>query len=381
MINLGIKDDELKKLRALLQSPHWIDIDIQIMNTDHVKPKNNNISDRLITGQVNFDANADVTRTAEITLLDPSAQLNFNPDNPEDGALFLTTMIQVTYSVGTPMRDKWYDIPLFTGPITGMTRDDSEVTINCAGKEILGFSNYWKTKTYKKNNRLTKIIDFIVVGIMGEAAKRVKTLSSKKKNHKPVSITRESVPWKIAKQLADMLGMILFFDGLGILHLRRKSKKNAWVFNESNMVTWPKFTYDPSTVINSVVVEGKKPKGSKRKKRGTAVAPRSHPLSPAKLGRNGKGRYFTKFISDGSLKTDAACRKRARKELDRYLKESVNIEFEALPFPLMEERDGFQVRTSIANVNGTALQWAIPLDADGNASMGVIRKVSFRKGK
>lgn len=374
MIKLGLKDTDLQALIALLRQPHWIKVTIQILDMNHKVMSD--ITDRLLSGQVNFDTSADVIRTLEMELSDPDATLSINPDSPEDGAVFVNRMIKVVYSVAPPKPDKWYDIPLFVGPITGLKRTGLSCSVTASGKDSLAYSSIWSGRTFKKNQKISDIIVLILKNMLGET--KLDVPSKDRRTDKEVVVGTSVVPWPLLRKLAGSLGLFAFYDGRGIFQARRPPRTATHTFDGRNVTSDITFTYDPTTIINAVQVIGGKPKGKKNKVSARAVAPNGHPLSPAKLGRNGVPRYYTRVIEDGSLKTDRACKARAKDELDRGLKESINIEFDALPNPLMEEGDIFRVNTDEVKMTGKLVQWAIPLTHEGQMSVGVIKKVSFK---
>jgi hypothetical protein len=398
MIDLGLKATDKNRALALLSKPHWIRIRIMVLNMDH--DPISDLSDRLLAGQINFDTSQEPSRTLELTLSDPSGTITLNPDSPEDGALFMDRMIRVVYSIAPPDRSEWFNIPVFTGPVTGLKRDSFEVVVNAAGKEALALSNVWKPRSFKRGNRITMIMNYVLLEILGED--RADLPQTKRTTNKEVNVSSQKVPWKVLKSLASTLSRKAFYDGRGIFRARRVSKKSVYTFTEAELLSEPKFSYDPSTIINRVIVVGGKPKGAKKKVRAEAVAPANHPLSPWRLGRKikikdemawqgqeGEGvdtrripRYYTKTIEDSSLKSKAACKRIAQRELEVGLLQSVNMEFTALPNPFLEEYDLYRIKTPDISVQATATQWSLPLTHDGTMSVGVIRKVSFgRKRK
>lgn len=348
-----------------------------------------NISRMLLSGQVDFDLSQEVHRTCEIVLSDPRSRMGIDPNSPEEGAMFMHRMIKIIYSVADIERTEWFHIPLFVGPITALKRNGLEVTVNAAGKETLGYSSFWNGRTIKKNFKLTEIIEIILRNFMGET--RFNISQRKKTTNKQTVLGTSAVPWLVIRKFAGSLNLLAFYDGRGVFQLRSRSKNSNHKFDGRNMLTEPTFTYDPSTIINSVKVIGGKPKGSKNKVKGRAVAERSHPLSPWRLGRkvtvDGEEeivpRYYTLVIEDSSLKSKKACNKRAQKALEKGLEESINVEFDALPGStvLMEDGDSFTVSTDEVSMKAKAVQWSVGLTHDSVSSVGVIKKVSFKAKK
>ena len=98
MLDLGLKHSDFLKLKALLVGPHRIYIRLEIMDLSHKHQRD--VSEMLLGGQVNIDANGDeTTRTADLELLDPMGQLSIEGKSPKDGSLYMTRMIRITYVV------------------------------------------------------------------------------------------------------------------------------------------------------------------------------------------------------------------------------------------------------------------------------------------
>lgn len=388
-VNLGLRDSELEELKLLLKTPHWIKVTIQILDMNHTVLSD--VSHMMLSGQVNFDTSSDnVYRTLELELSDPESELGINPDSPENGALFMNRMIKVVYSVAPPAPTKWYDIPLFVGPVTSLSRDSLTAKIGAAGKDSLALSTLFETETFKRHQKLTDLIVKVLKHVLGETKYAVPDLP--RRTDKQVRIGAGTAPLSMLRKWADAVGYFLFWDGRGIAQVRLLSSKTLHTYDSSNVTSDVTFSYDPSTVINAVRVIGGKPKGSKKKVSAKAVAPDGHPLHPRNLGRkiivDGEERiiprYYTLIIEDSSLKTRRACKIRARSALNKGLRESLNIEFSCLPNPLQEEGDEFRVKMDDVDMTARAVQWSIPLTHDGQMSMGVNKKVSFKtrtKGK
>jgi hypothetical protein len=148
------------------------------------------------------------------------------------------------------------------------------------------------------------------------------------------------------------------------------------------MVSLPQVTYAQNDEFCNVVeVIGGKPKGKGKKVKKVhvkVVAPRSHPMSPWNLGRNGTPRYVPQTIEDDSIKSKKDARALAKRTLDRALDQSVSVTFDSLPIPYLEEFDllKFQTRTSAGKFR--LKQMSIPLTVDGTSSIGYLRNVTPR---
>jgi hypothetical protein len=385
MISIGSKK-ELAKLKVLLVTHHRLDVIISLMDLSH--KHNSNISSTLLSGQVTMDVTAEVTRSATLELLDPLRRLKLDTQAPTDGSLFMTQMIRVTYVISTPDRGEQYFIPIFTGPLTKVTRTGPVLNVEAQGKEIISFSSMWKGKTFKKNLKKVDVIQR-VMKLSGEALRHMDLRDPRPHARLPenLSTNRAAIFWKIARKLAVGMNMQLFYDGRGVLRLRKTPGKVAYVFRQSNsagrgaLMTEPQITYDSKDMYNAVEIRGGKGKGKKKKLNYRLVANRKHPLSPWNLGRNGEPRYLPLVIEDDSIKTKKKAKQVAKKQLKNALDQAVEVTFDALPIPMIEESDLCGWASSDSSGRFRMKQMTIPLTANGVSSIGYLRQVVPRKVK
>jgi hypothetical protein len=140
----------------------------------------------------------------------------------------------------------------------------------------------------------------------------------------------------------------------------------------------PIITYDLQKIRNVVEVKGHKAEGCEQTKF-TAHADRKHPLSPWSLARNGEPRYIVEVIENGEIRRKEKAKEKAERVLRRRLRAAVDVEFECLPVPHLEEDD---VCTLIVDNGGTTLRinefhvkrFTIPLTAEGTMSIGSLKR-------
>lgn len=406
MIALDLDPNQMRELLLLLRTNHALRIGVTMLDLNHKSL--GSISTRFISGSLDIDADADVTRSLKLDLLDADRGLNLDKESPNDGAVFIDRMVSVTYGVGRLDRTVWYDIPIFTGPITKVDRDGVVVSIEAQGKEAVSEDNPWRAKSWKPGGLKTALIRAILA-TTGET--RFKFESSKAKvpvrvaietrkdgkdkDKKPEKVRkiirfalgRDATPFNLAKSVASGMGMQLFYDARGVARLRRKPSKSVFTFNGSNMMSIPQVGYSIENVVNAVEVVGtKKPPSSKNQKDKKTkpkakkfsvrvVAPRNHPLSPWSLARGGVPRYLPKFIEDSSIKTVAEANAVAKRELNSALVETVDASFEAFPNPLLEEGDPYTI--DLPSYYGTASikKLTLPLQPGQGMSVGYTRRV------
>lgn len=380
MISLGLKRSEYKEYLALLKSNHCLHVRVQMLNLSHGYI--GDISNRLMDGQVNIDADAEITRSLEVDFFDPNGSLRIAPEDPDEGAVYMDRMVRVIYCIAPPDKSKWFEVPVFCGPITKVNRDDVIVKIEAQGKETLAQNDVWKTHTYKKGLTKSTVIRRILVQMAGERKLTIADSSSRLPRN--LSVGANTSPWKSARRLASGLSMQLFYDGRGVARLRKRPTRRLFTFDESNILTKPQISYDASNAKNAILVIGAKPKGSKKRIRVRRVAPRAHPLSPWSIGRkNADGdfvpRYLPLVIEDSGIRSKKHAKSVAAKRLRSELIEAVEATFDCLPAPHLEPLDVFHIQTSEFASDARLRKMTIPLTADGVGSIGVLKRTTPRR--
>lgn len=370
---------EQRRAKELLATQHRIDIIVELMDLSH--NHSGDISKTLLSGQVNIDTTADTaTRSATLELLDPTFKLKLDDDAPNDGSLYFTRMVKITYSIATPDRSERYFIPIFCGPITKVDRTGAIVDVEAMGKEILASDNVWRGKTYKKRLKKTDVIEAIMRAA-GEAESKMQFVHRKTLMGHNVSSTRKVTFWSLARKIAGSMRLQLFYDGRGVLILRRRPSRTVHTFNGQTMVSEAQIGYDNDEDYNAVLIIGGKPKGAKKKLTYRHVAPKTSALSPDNLGRNGTKRYIPLIIEDDSIKSRKAAKARAKRELAEALRQDIEVTFDALPMPFLEEDDLCNFRTQTAAGSFRLQKMTIPLTADGDSSIGYLRRVSPKRAR
>lgn len=364
-----------ESFNALLKSAHSLDIVVRVLDLDHNYLKD--ISSRLEDGAVTVDTTAAVTRALDLTLFDPDRKVQMDPDTPARTSVFIADMISIVYRIGSPS-GIWYNVPVFCGPVDDVGRDGPLLTIKALGKESLSTSNAWKGRTFKKGQEKRHVIMTILKDLMGET--RIDLCPAKAKLPNDLKLTQEDSPWTVAKRLAASMGMQLFYDGRGVAVMRKKGARHSFTFSNQMVTTVPRLDYDLQGTINAVRVIGKKPKKGKQPVKYTAVAKRNHPLSPWRLGRSNVPRYLWLEIEDDSLKTKKECKTVATRELKRGLLAGVDVAFDGIPQPRLQEGDIVRVDTDEVDVTILASKFTIPLVAGVDSSYGYLKRTRPRGG-
>lgn len=379
MISLGLRSGEMDDFKALLAAHHSIYIRLQILNMDHKMLSD--VSKRLIDGQVNIDNTSEITRSLDVDLLDPTGALHLDgTGSPNDGAVFADRMMRVYYVVMDPGHQDSYSTPIFTGPITKLERTGALLNVECQGKEVLSLAPVWNGRTFKKGMRKTQAIRYILREMGGENRMDIPERTAKLPRN--LSVGADTTPWKAAKHLAWTMGCQLFYDGRGVVRMRRYPTKSVYTFRGGRggtVKTSPEVGFNMDDVVNAVEVTGKKPKGWKHKIRVREIAPRANYLSPWSLGRSGGPRFLPLRIEDDNIASVAAARSRAREELRKGLIQSIEAAYDSLVVPFLEEGDYVRLHTEEYAVTHHMRKFSIPLTAGGDMSIGYVKNVKVAR--
>lgn len=379
MIDLGLSPAQWDKLNAILVDSHKIQVSAMLMTLSHEYV--GDLTKRILSGQVDVDATAEEsTRACSLELLDPGHELKLDGESPEDGSLYYTKMIKVIYSVISSDDSFRVDIPIFCGPLSKVERNGVVLSITAMGKEKLSLAPLWKNRTFKKKMKKTSVIRILLSQLGGE--KKLNLVNSDAKLPKKMTVNEEKTAWGSAQQVARSMNTKLFYDGRGVAVQRRNSNTVMYTFRQRGaLLSQPNAGFDAENVINCVEIIGGKSKKAKKKIRYRVVAPRSHPLSPHKMGRWDKPRYLPEVIEDDSIRSMAEARTVAKARLKSHLMQQVEVAFESLPIPYLEEGDVCRVVSDTYTGNFRLQKFSIPLTADGSMSVGYLKKVTPGKKK
>lgn len=383
MFGLGLTSaDQAAFLRGLVGS-HQLRIRVQVMDTAHRVM--GDASEMLQDGSVTVDATADITRSASLSLWDPAHLLALDSNAPVDGALYMDRMIGVAYQVYSPAYPVVVTCPIFTGPISKLTRDDDTVSIEAQGKEVFAQRPAWRNKNYGIGTLRTSIVRELLAET-GETRFNIEAWTLRTA-HK-FGVAFETDVWQLAKKMAG--DRMLYYDGAGTLVMRKPLTRSVFTFRTGDggtLLTKPTVNYATDDLRNIVRVKGGIPKGQKYPVQKTAYAPASHPLSAQSLGRNGKARHLVEIIEDTDLLSAADCMERAEAALASALKTATDVSFDAIPIPMMEWGDMIDTKTPESSSTSRLDQFTIPLKAGESQAYGyhdrraTVNKAAIRRRK
>lgn len=387
MYNPGWTVAQKKAFESLLTKSHRVEIRTLIldMNQQFVSE----ITSRVIDGQVTVDSGAEVTRSLSMEVLDPTRSLHLDSNSPDSGAMFANRMLSVFYSVIPPDGSARYTVPVFTGPITSLQRNEELVSISALGKESL-CPRAWGERTYKAGSRVTDILYSVLRDVMGE--NKISMHHVPNKIPRNIAVGGDISPWETARSLARSIGKHLYYDGGGYARIRSMPATSSWAFRTGyggSITTEPRIGFDIEGCVNAVEVLGKKPdppkKGQKaaQRPRWVAIAPASHPMSPRSLGGSGasgqrRPRYLPEVIQDETIGTSSEAKRVAEARLAAGLLETVKVEFDSLPIPHLEEMDVASISTEKFAGAFRVGSFAIPLSVEEQMSVGYARRVTVR---
>lgn len=380
MIVLPLSAAELRNLSLTLQSTYTKRIMAQVLN--RAGESLGSVSHMFQEGNVVVDGDADVTRALSMKLIDPRHQIGFDADTYQGGLLDFTRRMKVRMIVDGPLLAKPVPIPVFDGPINRLERDGAIVTVEAQGQEMYGLTTGGASLTIPKGARKTDAIERILRVKMGIDRVAIPDLGFR--IPKAITITRANQPWKVALSLAAGMGYQLYFDGAGVVRMRKYPTKPIWTFKGGlggSMTGFPVTTADLEKLYNQVVVTGGKPKGAKVAVRATATAPASHPLSPIALGPPGCPMYKTLEITKDSLRTKKECQELANTRLETYLKLVHDSTFTSVPVPHLDALDMVQIISPFETITQPARRFTIPLGLDDDMEWGSRKRYALHKRK
>ena len=378
MIPLGLTASEQAAFHRALVSDH--DLDVRVSLLDLEERWLGDLSGLVMGGQV-VAADGAVSRTCQVSILDPDNGTGIDSDRPGQAA-GLARMISVSYGVWVDELERWVRVPVFRGPISRVTRDGDLLEIEALGKEHLLRSLSPFTHSYREGVRRTSVIRDIAkrcgerrMHIPAQAAR-----TSARTGGVMIALDRESIPWSHMVKAATSMRMSLYYDGAGLLRLRRNPTRTSWWFTESQFLSEPRVALDDADVINTVLVKGAKPAGNKTLIESRGSLPPWHAHSPQSLGRNGANRYLVEVIEDEEIRTQAEADYARDMRLRELMVEAYTVEFECLPVPHLDRMDVAHLGWDEHPMAFRVRSFTLPLKADESMSVGFVKETRRRGG-
>jgi hypothetical protein len=373
---------------AWLFHPHDFAIAIDVLDLDHTPRRS--LTDVVLDGQINLQRDSPVTRTASFTFYDPDHSLHLDADSPWEGAIYCDRMIRVRHLVTVPGLGTITAVP-FIGPIVKVSRDGETLQVECQDKACLALTGT-TTVTAKKGHDAVAAIRHIMADGAGENMFRLPSgLNRNLQKSYSTGWKEEASPWLVCQRIANQLNRQLLYSCDGYLTLRAWPSDPDLYVTGAAITSQPALDFDATEVRNMVRVTGtiappkkkttaKKASSDKEqptvKLSAVAVAAPSHPLSPAKLGRNGVPRYLPEVIEGAVYKSLAQARQLANTTLDRDLKMTTGVSFDMVPVFHLDVGDVISAQTDKGRVVVRLQEGSIPLSISGDMSVGTQRNIS-----
>lgn len=274
-----------------------------------------------VDGQVDVDSTTAVTRSCQVTLLDPGSWL--------EGLHALRYMLRIRYVVDDPVLGL-VRCPLFTGPVSAPpSRSGQEVTVTGQDPSmVLALGRY--PKTYPKNT-----IAHTVKAILKDCGFAGPFLGdgfqSSKRHHDKITVGWDDplIPLTRIHQLAGDGGFHFYFNGAGLPVLRTPPSRPDSIQPTLDGLATTDPTYSVNgDMINRVQVAGKKPAYQ-----GAAAAQRPHPLAPEVLALGGVPRYYNEEDTSnaGSDRDSTSKASRLLTQHLRTLKDALSVTIAPMP--------------------------------------------------
>ena len=339
----------------------------------------------VISGAVQYDARADISRRLSLTFLDQEGKIQFRAGTPAPQAVFVNHFVSVVREDFSPLVGKWVACPVFYGPITSFHRQGAEVGIEAMGKELLLQPPYAAKQTYTRGAgvRISEVIQTIARA-QGER-KFLLPVTTNAKLHRRFTIPKWGAVWPKLTKLAAAHNMFLFYNGRGQLCLRRRKTPDdaPFVFDGEFVVSTPSVDFDFTAFRNTVRVIGANPDGPKRAPVAVRYEPPSSQLAPVRIAWNDEPQYLVETIENSDIHRKRGAERLAETELRRLARVENVVSFEALPVPPLEEFDPARLDVEIDHIEYVAdflmEQWTLPLDAGGSMQVGDLRLKKFTR--
>lgn len=363
MISLGLSAADMRLFVASLSTHHSVKITVQVLDMAHRYV--GDLTSYLIDGQVNIDADAEVTRSLTAVVRDPDGRIQLDSTSPADGALYYDRMIRVVYSVKSALLPRWVDVPIFCGPVTKMSRTADMINVEAQGKEVLVIppAAAFYSHTYGKGWARTSLVRAIMGTYGGETKFSIPAFGGTTPG--PVVMQPETNIWATVKSVNGSFSTRhLFYDGRGVLVMRTTPRTSTYTFRTGaagNVTEIPTLGYDLADVRNVVTVKGAIPKGKKTPVQYSVGLPATHPLNHYRMGRNGRPRVLLEVVNDDNVKTAAQAKSVATARVNALAMQAVDVQFSALVAPHLEPLDVFTLRTPDFAVTARYRRATIPL--------------------
>lgn len=366
----GLSDADLRTFNRTLTRTHERQIHVQVLTLDgdiltHLTPQ-------IIDGQVMVDTTAGPetpTRILDMTFVDPSRSVHFEPDSPGDAPIHRKRLIKIIDARRVPELEDWVETEVFTGVVWDFDRQGALVTLVAHGMERQALGQKWTPVTYKRRTKKTDALKDLLRSAGETNLGGIPDLDARMPER--VTVARMDTIWPRAWRLGASTDRQLFYPGTGRPILRNIPSRPVFTFTEKHLLTDVLIDRDPEGVFNTFISVGAKAKGSKKRPMAVETLPPAHPLSPQSLARNGEPLRLVKREENRQVKSKDEARARAIRMREDGSRVLVSYQFDSLPIPHLDENDLVRVRTDDGAYLIRMEKWNLPLGWDGAPPMTV----------
>lgn len=341
--------------RAIVRT-HQRRIELHILTLDGRFVRS--LTPKITGGTITTDVEQTPMQVCDVTFVDRTRSLVFEPDDTAIAPLHRKFMVRVIDSrrIGGL---GWIDCTVFTGPIWTFKRVGAEVTLTAHSVDRLAMGSVRRAKSWLRKSRKTTVMKELL-GEAGLTHLRIPNLKAttpvhvhighthpKKKGEKPhktrkvtgFNATSQDTYWDKASALADSMNRLLYPTTDGTAALRSHPQRPVYHFDRA-LVDDVDLERSANEGPNTFIVVGAKPKGSKRRvSSGKIGFPRSNPLSAGELAVNNKPYEILERTHNPHFKTRAECRKVAIRKRDHAARVTAAATIDALPIPWLRPWD------------------------------------------
>ena len=359
------------------------DVTTRVRVMDNLHRPISTVTGRARGGQVNIDATVEVSRSLSgLELFDPDHALHVDSDSPSDGAVYADRFVQVTAVVRSPLLPAPASVDLFTGPLVKFEREGPKVKVEAQGKEYLTRTDC-RPFTAQEGWRIVYAIQAIMSNCGETFFSFPAGITARLTNdvHVCADLSKpELQPWAVCQRLARQIGCQLYYDGSGVLVLRRVPKTPLAEF----LVTQPPVTsHDWTGIYNRVRVkwrfEHRKKKGQKAKVTGgqvvvtiddPEVAP-GHPMAPwGPMSRNGKPWFRTLELEGEHITSKWQARQAGIAAMREQAIQRLDLTAQGVPLLNVDPLDPLLMQGEVVSFRAGAFGVAA-----GEMTLGTIRTV------
>lgn len=378
--NLGLSADDLAAVTRCFGLPHRIRRTLRILDLDHGPVSD--VSAFFMDGQVNVNAGGgdDVSRSATISLFDPTRAIGLDTENYGEGVVSPRYLLAAHRGMFVDELDRWVDIPAGVFWFNAPKRSGDVLLIEGQGKEALARYGVVRQIAFSSVANKMAVIRAIMESI-GETKFRLEPTTAKL--GKAWTLTYDTTPWAACQAIASGMGRQLFYDAEGFLVCRTTPTSPVFSFRQGNGGTVrsePEFGYSSDTPYNYVRATGATPSGLSSPIWRSSQVASTHPMYVTRGGVFAPMRYD---VADDTLTTSEAVKALADSTLATVVTDTQTGGWDSSPVWHLDEGDVVHVTDgkdallagASYGLNVRMSSWSFPLTL-GSQSNGGNRRVS-----